>query len=662
MTFRRSSKPLRKSHRRSRLEKAARGLSSFLQAGGDFADHQVRRRLSIEGLEDRRVLATFVDGAPTLSLALAANESVGIVAGASTYTLTLTGGTWSGADDGNVSGDTTSTLTVQKAAFTQITLDNQTGAGGTAVAFNDSGANAYAANFTIDLHDSPAATALAFNGVSSFGAFSMNANVDTSIVVNAGANLATTNGAISLTAAGFNDAAGASVNSSGANITVAADQMNIQGVIDAGSHIVALQPKTNNTTIDLGGADAPGTLGLTNAELAQVTAGILRIGTTGGVNTNITLSSSITDAGAGWNTLSLLTNSGVSATISQNSGASLTVSNLYVFAAGVVNLTDPGNAVSQISGVASGYISFVDSTSLTVADVEPSIGFHGLGSLYSGAVSLTLLGTGDLLTVSNAIDMTQAGNSGDVILSADDMAINAAIKAPGKAVTLRQGSTTSRDVDLGIGATAGDLGISGAELDQITASSVTIGRSDNPGSIVITAPVTTHAGYSDLNLKSGGDINVDYDLTTSGALSLNAAGTTSIAAAVSASTTPTVTGGSLLVDYTGGASLPQGMNFSTSTSGATLTVSDAGGSGANNYSLNATSIARDGASPITYSGTLASLVIDGSDGDNTLSVDNGGGLISAAITFAGGLGFDSLNVTGDAGAGVTAGYNDTGSD
>ena len=54
-----------------------------------------RRRdavLGFERLEDRTVLATFSAAAPTLTLKLAANDAVAIVANASTYTLNLTSG------------------------------------------------------------------------------------------------------------------------------------------------------------------------------------------------------------------------------------------------------------------------------------------------------------------------------------------------------------------------------------------------------------------------------------------------------------------------------------------------------------------------------------------------------------------------------------------
>ncbi|HUY90682.1 MAG TPA: DUF4214 domain-containing protein [Pirellulales bacterium] len=749
MQIRRSDRSRKARETRQRRSSVFFRPSLFTSEG---AAPERRRLLSIEGLEDRRVLAAFSEVGGNLIVNLAANEAVGVAAtGADAATLTLTGGTWSGTDDANVSGNGTATLTVaHESAFGLVDVSDSGTA--TSVAFNDSGANAYATSFTIGLHDSPAIPGLAFNGTSSFGAFDLDANVDSSIAVNSGASLSTTSGNITLqanqgvtptsgnfvgidvdhatitsasgaivlkgkggdtgsdndgvlvqgaaqvlstgagslsiagaagagsygidliggsaaaaTGAGqiglsadsFNLDATSSLKTAGGDITVGADAMTIQNSIDAGSGIVSLLPKTVNTAIDLGGPNAAGTLGLTNAELAQVTAGILRIGTTSGTNSDITFTSPITDVGAGWNTLSLLIDNPVSSTISQNAGASLTVANLKVFAAAVVNLSDSGNAISQISGVASGSITFVDSTSLTVGSVDPGSGFPGLGSLFGGTVQVTVLGAGGLLTVSNPIDMTQFGNSGDVVLSADDMAINAAITAPNHTVTLQQGSTTARDIDLGGGATPGDLGISDAELGQITAGSVLVGRSDNPGNIVVTAAVTAHAGYNDLSLISGGNITVGAGVSLtaggnvslsagggigvptgasvtalSGNLAFSAAGTTSIAGTASASTTPTVTGGSLFVDYTGGASVPQGLAFSTATSGATLTVSDAGGAAAHAYDITSSQIVRDGAAPISYSGTVATVTVDGGSGNDSFDASPSA---TATINVNGGL-------------------------
>ena len=162
-----------------------------------------RRRgavLGFEWLEGRTLLATFTDAHPDLTLTLAANEAVGIVANNSTYTLNLTSGTWSGTDDGNVSGNGTATLTVQETAFTQVNLTD-TGAG-TSVAFNDSGSNSYASSFDIALSNAGAG-AITFNGASSFtGTAALTASTTGAVTIASAATLTQAAGTLSLTAGG----------------------------------------------------------------------------------------------------------------------------------------------------------------------------------------------------------------------------------------------------------------------------------------------------------------------------------------------------------------------------------------------------------------------------------------------------------------------------
>ncbi len=54
--------------------------------------------------------------------------------------------------------------------------------------------------------------------------------------------------------------------------------MSLTGATNAGAAIATLQPNTAGQLVNLGGADAAGTLGLTDAELDTVTAGTLRVG------------------------------------------------------------------------------------------------------------------------------------------------------------------------------------------------------------------------------------------------------------------------------------------------------------------------------------------------------------------------------------------------
>ncbi|MDB5341469.1 MAG: hypothetical protein JWN70_7088 [Planctomycetaceae bacterium] len=81
------------------------------------------------------------------------------------------------------------------------------------------------------------------------------------------------------------DAATVGVNTSAGtgNITLISDGINIDtvsqpGAIRAGTNTITIHPLTNNTAINLGGVDASGVLGLTDAELDRVFAGALIVG------------------------------------------------------------------------------------------------------------------------------------------------------------------------------------------------------------------------------------------------------------------------------------------------------------------------------------------------------------------------------------------------
>ena len=128
----------------------------------------VRRahKTTVEGLEDRRLLANFSIAGGNLNLDLSdLNSSVALVAGATNYTLTLTGGTWSGTNSGSVTGNGTNTLTVTKDAFPLINVTDSNS--GISVTFNDSGANTYTDDWSIVL-DAAAASSISFNGATPF--------------------------------------------------------------------------------------------------------------------------------------------------------------------------------------------------------------------------------------------------------------------------------------------------------------------------------------------------------------------------------------------------------------------------------------------------------------------------------------------------------------
>ncbi len=165
----------------------------------------------------------------------------------------------------------------------------------------------------------------------------------------------------------------------------------------------------------------------------------------------------------------------------------------------------PGNGVTATAG---GNIALQATTvgGASIFTASPN------GSI--GAISLTT-GPGGVFTLDSGtgggIDATQTfGNpgvpAGNINISADSMIIDDPISTDSAGiVTLQQASTTTRDIDLGT-ASAGNLGLTDAELDQVTAGTLRVGRSDNAGSITVTAPIDSLGSYTTLSLITGGSI------------------------------------------------------------------------------------------------------------------------------------------------------------
>ena len=109
----------------------------------------------------------------------------------------------------------------------------------------------------------------------------------------------------------FSIAAGQSVASSNGPIDLTADDMNLVGAVNAGTGTVTILPVTTTETIDLGTTAFPapaGTLGLGTAEIAEITAGTVIIGSTADTG-NINVSASV--GTANYNILELLTGAAI---------------------------------------------------------------------------------------------------------------------------------------------------------------------------------------------------------------------------------------------------------------------------------------------------------------------------------------------------------------
>lgn len=351
---------------------------------------------------------------------------------------------------------------------------------------------------------------------------------------------------VSLTAGGANQlltiAGGAEVVGTG-GVTLAADNIALNGTVDAGTNIATLRQFTNGQLINLGGADAIGTLGLTDAELDQVTAGVIRVG-----NANsgvITVTTAINPANSG--TLSLQTGT----TISQVAGATLTVGNLALRAVGDVMLTNT-NDVTELAANTTGNIAFTATNALNIGTVDSLSGITttghlalATGGMLTDSAPLTIVGTTTLATGANDIVLDTAANdfSTIVILStgnatfvdANALDIGNATVAGNLTITTNGNLTDS-----------GNLVVAGITSLNTTGGNVVLDSANNDLATVTIAN-TTNATLVDRNALSLGNISLTGNLTiTTGGLLAQTVGT-SITVPGTASFTTTHLAGNVTV-------------------------------------------------------------------------------------------------------------------
>src|SRR5262249_58731381 len=122
-------------------------------------------------------------------------------------------------------------------------------------------------------------------------------------------------------------------------VDLAGNNIAVNFALSAGTNAVTLHPRTAGNAVNLGGADAAGTLGLTDAELDRVTAGTITIGDA--ATATITVTAAIQHAGDA----NLLVTTGRN--IVMNPGSSLTTN------AG--NLTLSANQGTPATGAFAGF-------------------------------------------------------------------------------------------------------------------------------------------------------------------------------------------------------------------------------------------------------------------------------------------------------------------
>ena len=412
--------------------------------------------------------------------------------------------------------------------------------------------------------------------------------------------ITTNGGPITLTAGGVNSVLTvlSAITSNGGLITLTADNMVLSAPVQAGTGNVILQPMTAGQALDLGGADAAGTLGLTNAEFNQITAGRLTVGNAG--SGTITVSAAIAPAGTAFLTL---LNSG-----SISGSGSLTETNLRISSAGSVTLSgsnDVDTLAIHLTGAGNGF-TFADLDDLTIGMVD-------------GVTGLTT-------------------NNGAVVLLADTLDIQQNIQVGTAPATLRS-FTAGRQISLGA-KTTGYFSLTDAELDRITAAVLGIGEA-TAGAITFSGEITP-ANVATLALASastvsgtGSIIVANLRITAGGSVTLTGANDiTTLAAVVSGAgqaiqfmdvnsfTVGTVDGVSGLTTNGGTISLTSGI-------GGTITLTNAIASGNAAVTLTADDLAlnaavNSGSQVVTIQTVSPDRTIDlGSNATNTLGLTDG---------------------------------------
>jgi fibronectin-binding autotransporter adhesin len=329
----------------------------------------------------------------------------------------------------------------------------------------------------------------------------------------------------------------ATIHTADAPIDFRGDRMEFfsAATINAGAGVVTLRPLTSGKAIDLGGADTASALGLSDAELDQITAGTLRIGDSN--SGAITVSAQVSPQNT--NVLHLISNATVTA-----AAAGISETKLAIEATGNVNFTSPstditnGVAIVSSSGdinFTNGGGSFTDTVD-GVDRIEATNGSVHLTSL-SGPIFINntaadhelLAKTGvtfSLPSVNARLEMFGGASilntaSGGVSITADDVNFHGGtITASGQLISLRP-ETAGVEIDLGsIGSDFdGVFELSDFEFNQLDAAAINIGGGSS-GPIRFSANLSRDAlSTAEINLLAGPDQDIAL-----GTFSLDAGG------------------------------------------------------------------------------------------------------------------------------------------
>jgi len=426
-------------------------------------------------------------------------------------------------------------------------------------------------------------------------------------------------------------------------ITLVADNMAINGTVNSGAGITTLRQFENGTLINVGGADAANTLGLTDTEIDQVTAATLQIGD--GNAGNLAVTAAITPAGA--------------ANLRLTTGGALAVNNT-VNVTGNLRLTSDGgttqtailtaNALATAGNgavtlnLANSFNTFASSTannvSITRAGGSLSIGtVGGITAVNLGAGNFTVNVSNGALTQANSItanDVTvTTGGGNNITLNNVNNAISGTFTATALGASADLALINTVATQLGNIEIQDSVSItsSGGPITQAAVTTLDIGGNtsfsttladqaitlDNSGNTIAgTVAFTTSGTGGDVTYRHAGDIN--FDTTTVG-------GDLTVLQETAGSDTITQVGGSVIT-VAGVASFD---NNSTVTGDVAITNTTATNFGPGD-SVVAGDLTITSAGPVTQTGAIKVAGDFDSNGAGSTTLDNAGNVFGGTFT------------------------------
>ncbi len=403
------------------------------------------------------------------------------------------------------------------------------------------------------------------------------------------------------------------------DVTINSGALTISQAINTGSgnlelNVAGVTQTASITTEELG-LNGTGTFTLNHASNNAVSLAANTVGALSYTDSNaltissVNLTNGVTTANndftlnSGALTISQVINAGAGTVSLTAAGATqtaaITADKLSLSGTGTFTLTNAANDLSTLAANVSGALSVKDANSLAVGTVG------ALSGLVSGDNTITL--TADDLNLSNAVNAGTAG------------------------VTLVQ-TTNGRAINLGTN-TAGSLGLTDTEIDNITAAQVSIGNS-NSGAITISDNVSP-ANTQNLSLITGAGIEGAAGKTlTVATLTANAATGIGVTNALNTSGTSlslSATNGNLRLNNSSAAATTVN---SVSTGSGDITFAQSGG-GALTVTTAATT---SGAVSLSNAGanlTAVSVTADGSAKNISVTTTASGNLLVGALTAAG---------------------------